>query len=383
MVLFFCATPVQIYRVINLKEQFYSDKKCKMYIFDYFNGAQKYVEKCKATGLFEDVRLVEFFKISQRTRGFKYKDSKYFRRIQSSFFKVLKNHKQIENIYARSWGVYYYLIKNNVLDLVHLKKDEEIEEIFFSYFDPIMQMLYLKLENNDIEYNRFEDGTGTYFHGVIFEERKFDRWLKIGRNIFEPKKIFVQLPEALKDYNEVKATDAKIYRTDFSKNKKAKKLLYDIFDIKNVVEIKERIIFFDTLEENQNMDVMINPLSYFTKEELIYKKHPRRKDDYYEKKDVNIYTGTSLPFEMYCEYFDVSDKILISHSSTACISPALYFSQSPTAIICYDFATTKYDALYERFDNFLNAMSDNDDIPLKLYKPKTKDEYEEIIESLN
>lgn len=46
-------------------------------------------------------------------------------------------------------------------------------------------------------------------------------------------------------------------------------------------------------------------------------------------------------------------------------------------------ATTKYDALYERFDNFLNAMLDNDDIPLKLYKPKTKDEYEEIIQSLN
>ena len=381
MVLFFCATPVQIYRVINLKEQFYSDKKSKMYIFDYFNGAEKYVEKCKLTGLFEDVRLVEFFKISQRAKGFKYKDSKHFRKFQSSFFKLLDNHKQIENIYARSWGVYYYLIRNNVLDLLYLEKDEQIEEIFFSYFDPIMQMLYLKLENKDIEYNRFEDGTGTYFHGAIFEERRFDKWLKIGRNIFEPKKIFVQLPEALKDYEEVKATNAKIYRTNFSKNKKSKELLYDIFDVKNVSEIKERIIFFDTLVENQNMDDMINPLAGFNKEDLIYKKHPRRRDDYYECRGVNIYSGDSLPFEMYCEYFDVSDKILISHSSTACISPALYFSQSPVAIICYDFATTKYNDLYEHFDHFLNVMLDND-IPLKLNKPKTKDEYEKIISSL-
>jgi hypothetical protein len=58
MVLFFCATPVQIYRAINLKEQFYMDKKCKMFIFNYFNGAEGYVEKCKSTGLFEDVRFV-------------------------------------------------------------------------------------------------------------------------------------------------------------------------------------------------------------------------------------------------------------------------------------------------------------------------------------
>ena len=378
MVLFFCATPVQIYRAVNLKEQFYNDKKCKMYIFDYFNGAADYVEKCKAKGIFEDVVFVEFYKISQRTNALKYKKSKLFGEIQNLFFKFLHSNNQLRNLYARIWAVYYYVLKNDVLKLTGIKKDEQIEEILFSYFDPIMQMLYLKLDNKNIEYNRYEDGTGTYFNGAVFPERRFDKWLKIGENIFIPKKVFVRIPEALKDYEEVKKTGAKIYKTDFSENKKSKEVLYDIFDIKNIPEIKEKIIFFDTLIENQDIDAMINPLSRFTKQELVYKKHPRRKDTYYEKKDVNVYSGASLPFEMYCEYFDVSDKILISHCSTACIAPALYFNQSPVSIICYDFATTKKDDSYNYFDDFLNVLLDGD-TPLKLHKPRTRKDYENLI----
>lgn len=381
MVLFFCATPVQIYRAINLKEQFYMDKKCKMFIFNYFNGAEGYVEKCKSTGLFEDVRFVKFFKISQRTNALKYKKSRLFAGLQDSFFKLLHSHDQLKNLYARIWATYYYVLKNDVLKLTGIKKDEEIEEIFFSYFDPIMQMLYLKLENKNIEYNRYEDGTGTYFNGAIFPERRFDKWLKIGKNIFYPKKVFVRVPEALRDYEEVKRNNIEIHKTDFSKNKKAKELLYDIFDIKNIPEIKEKIIFFDTLIENQDMDAMINPLLRFSNEELIYKKHPRRKDDYYEQRSVNIYSGASLPFEMYCEYFDVSDKILISHCSTACIAPALYFNQSPKTIICYDFATTKKDDSYNDFDNFLNILLEGE-APLDLKKPQTKEEYERLISEL-
>lgn len=381
MVLFFCATPFQIYQTINLKEQFYSDKKCRMYVFNYFNGAEGYVEKCKATGLFEDVVLVKFFKISQRTNALKYKNSKLFSGLQDSFFKFLHSNDQLRNVYARIWAVYYYVLKNDVLKLTGIKKDEQIEEILFAYFDPIMQMLYLKLDNKNIEYNRLEDGTGNYFNGVIFPERRFDKWLGIGKNIFIPKKAFVRAPEALKDYEEAKNAGVELFKTDFAKNKKAKEILYDIFDIKNIPEIKEKIIFFDTLVENQNMDAMILPLSRFTKEELVYKKHPRRKDDYYEQKDVNIYSGASLPFEMYCEYFDVSDKVLISHCSTACISPALYFNQNPQVIICYDFATTKHDNSYIYFDRFLNVLVEGG-TPLKLFKPQTEEEYKEIISKL-
>ncbi|MBR3808967.1 MAG: hypothetical protein IKK46_01530 [Clostridia bacterium] len=381
MVLFFCATPLQIYNAINLKEQFYNDKKCKLYIFDYFNGAADYVEKCKVKGVFVDVVLVKFFKISQRTNALKYKKSKLFGGVQESFFKILHSNDGLRNLYARLWAVYYYVLKNDVLKLTGIKKDEQIEEILFGHFDPIMQMLYLKLDNKNIEYNRFEDGTGTYFNGAIFPERKFDKWLKIGENIFIPKKVFVRIPEALRDYEEVKKTGTKIYKTDFSRNKKSKEILYDVFDIKNMAEIKERVIFFDTLFENQDMDAMINPLSRFTKQELVYKKHPRRKDDYYEKKGVNIYSGTSLPFEMYCEYFDVSDKILITHCSTACIAPALYFNQSPVSIICYDFSTTKANELYEHFDDFIDVLLEGD-TPLRLHKPKTREEYEKLISTL-
>ena len=139
MVLFFCATPLQIYNAINLKEQFYNDKKCKLYIFDYFNGAADYVEKCKAKGVFEDVVLVKFFKISQRTNALKYKKSKLFGGVQELFFKLLHSSDGLRNLYARLWAVYYYVLKNDVLKLTGIKKDEQIEEILFGHFDQCAQ----------------------------------------------------------------------------------------------------------------------------------------------------------------------------------------------------------------------------------------------------
>ncbi|MBO7179280.1 MAG: hypothetical protein J6V78_02960 [Clostridia bacterium] len=378
MVLFFCATPVQLYRVINIKEQYYKNKKCRLYIFDYFNDAERYVEKCRKTGIFEDVMLVKFFKISQRTNGLKYKNAKLFSGLQNCFFTILEKKPQIKNLYARAWGAFYCLLKNDVLERLKLEKTEKIEEIFFSYQDPIIRMIFLKLKNQKIEYNRFEDGTATYSDGVIFYKFRFDELLKISDEAFKPEKIFVHFPEAVKD---IKETTGEIIRVDFSQNKRAKELLYDIFDIANIQEIKEKVIFFDTLVENQNMGAMLSSLNIFSEDELVCKKHPRRKDSYYEDKKIKVYDGASLPFEMYCEYFDVSDKILISHCSTACISPALFFKQTPVAVLCYDFATTKKDKKYDDFDEFLERLINNG-VPLKLYKPRSEAEYQQLLSTL-
>jgi hypothetical protein len=262
-----------------------------------------------------------------------------------------------------------------VKKLLRIKKSDSIEEVFFSYFDPLVIMLGLKLYGKQVEYNRFEDGTSTYFSGVNFDKRKISKFMKVSDAVYEPRKVFAHFPEAIKD---IEKSNAEIIKVDFSQNKTAKDLLYKIFDIENVTEIKENVIFFDTLVPNQNMDAMIEPLSAFSSEEIVYKKHPRRPDKYYEERNLNVYKGASLPFEMYCEYFDVSDKILVSHCSTACVSPALFFNQTPIAIICYDFATTKNLETYNDFDEFLNRLLEKN-VPLKLLKPKTKKEYEEII----
>ncbi|MBE6748164.1 MAG: hypothetical protein E7557_02930 [Ruminococcaceae bacterium] len=378
MVAFFCATPVQIYQIINIRTQYYNDKETILYILDYFLDAEKYVEKCKETGLFKDVVFVKMWKCCQRTNGKKYKDLKILKGVQKKFFDFITNKVVLKKIYMRTWCIYYFFLKNDILKKLHVEKSADIEEVLFSYYDPILPMLYLKLKNKKMKFNRFEDGTSTYFNGVNFAKCRFDEKIGLSDDVFKPAKVFAHFPEAIKD---IEKANAEIIKVDFSQNKVAKDLLYKIFDIENVQEIKEKVIFFDTLAPNQNMEAMMKPLSIFTSEEIVYKKHPRRPDRYYEERNLNVYKGASLPFEMYCEYFDVSDKILVSHCSTACVSPALFFNQTPTAIICYDFATTKGLETYSGFDAFLNRLLEND-VPLKLSKPKTKEEYEKLIFSL-
>jgi HK97 family phage portal protein len=77
--------------------------------------------------------------------------SKLFGGVQELFFKLLHSSDGLRNLYARLWAVYYYDLKNDVLKLTGIKKDEQIEEILFGHFDPIMQMLYLKLDNKDVK----------------------------------------------------------------------------------------------------------------------------------------------------------------------------------------------------------------------------------------
>lgn len=378
MVAFFCATPVQLYQIVNIKTQYYSDKETVLYILDYFADAEKYVEKCKETGLFKDVIFVKMWKQCQRTNGRKYKDFKILKGAQKKFFEVITEKSFLNKVYKRIWCVYYFFLNNDILKKLHIEENVDIEEVFFSYYDPVLPMLFLKLKNKNISQSRFEDGWGTYIDGVDFIKCKFDEKIGLSDDVFKPKKVFAHFPEAIKD---IEKSNAEIIKVDYSQNKRSKDLLYKIFNFENVEEIKEKVIFFDTLVPNQNMDAMLEPLRAFSNEEIVYKKHPRRPDKYYEERNLNVYKGASLPFEMYCEHFDVSDKILISHCSTACISPALFFNQSPTVIICYDFAATKDMKIYSDFDAFLNRLLEKN-IPIKITKPKTKEEYMKIISNL-
>lgn len=370
MIAFFCATPVQIYQIVNIREKYYKDRKTVLYVLDYFANAEKYVEKIKEQKIFDEVIFVKAWKMHQRIRARKYKDSFF----QNFIFSTSVDRSVLKKIYRNFWQLYYYVFNNKVLKLLQLKRDEELAEVFFSYNEPIKVMLALKLKNKFV-FSSFEDGSADYVLGVVSEKDRIERLLNVPDYAFSPEKVFAHFPKAMKREEKLRA---EIIQVDFSQNKKSREALYEIFDIKNVQEIKEKVIFFDTLVENQNMDSMILPLKIFSTDKIVYKKHPRRRDRYYEDKDLNLYNKDTLPFEMYCEYFDVSDKILISHCSTACISPSLFFNQSPTVVLCYDFATTKNQAEYDYFNDFIKRLIDND-VPLKIHKPKNQKEYQELL----
>ncbi len=361
MVLFFCSTPFQIYQIINIKTKYYKEKKSTLYILKYFGDAPKYVDLCKETGLFEDVILVDCWKMYQRIAD------------------AVPENSLIQKVKAKSkhlfWKIYYYRINNNIFDILSLDKEQQIEEAFFSYYEPLAVMLSIKLAKTGIKINCFEDGLATYVFGVTYEKRLPEKITNVPDCFLNPAKVFVHFPEVVKNVESLKA---EIIKVDYSDNKEARDLLYKIFDIVNVDEIKESAVYFDTLAENQDMDSMILPLKDFSREQIVYKKHPRRPDKYYEDRSLNVYRGASLPFEMYCEYFDVSDKLLISHCSSACFTPMIFFGQNPTIIFCYKFATTSGLESYKRYDDFIERLKKFKP-DLKLYSPETKEEYEELI----
>ena len=147
MVLFFCSTPFQIMSALAIRENAYRDEHAKMYILDYFNDAEEYVEKLQNTKLFQEVKLLRVWKIYQRVYG----------------TRAQNETKLINKLRHSIWRIYYYIRYEKILQEFGID-GEDIEKVLISYREPICLLL---ARNNykrhlNIHFIGYEDGNSSY-----------------------------------------------------------------------------------------------------------------------------------------------------------------------------------------------------------------------------
>ncbi len=304
---FAVTTPYQIIGAISivLKEKMNAD----LYIFGMFDGYENVANAIKKEGIFDSVICVEpeQFQFTKKSKALR--QIVTYRRVTATFLP--------ETV---KYDVFYTTSRAHVKTLM-------IHE--------------LKRRNREMSFVIYEDGIGMYRPGklaIVTSQRRrlFERL--IGWRMFEPERTSIiayepKLVDASRDVT-IKPI-GNMPRIDW--NTMEGDLIRRIFAMDNKKTIAERIIVFDNIRHgnvgnDEAMDRAIGTiLSITTPSDVICKPHPRSIS--VTKTGMKVYSYSGIPIEAIYSYMnDLENRILISCTSTASMTPKLLFDKEPYII---------------------------------------------------
>lgn len=357
MVHFFCSTPLQIFTSVVLAASEFRDEDKNIYVIDYFSDSLEYTTRISKVDLFKNVYHLPIRSIYDRVK--KYRNSR---------------------LYAGFWNAFYFIRYKTILRSLDIYIGYH-DITFFSYCEPICIMLTIlnKKKGLDIKFYGFEDGIGAY---TILLDRIEGRWEHLFGDppYYQKQMYYVYRPEFVIERE--KYID-RIKKINLQYTDPLKQNLNEIWKEALQIKIKKKVIFFDDLINDQEMQTLIK-LSDEIKTITIVKKHPRRLDDrYYESLGFSILQPQSVPFESFMLNNDMSDRILINVFSSAVVNSVFMFNQRPTMIFLYELIN---DIEYENRKKDIRSLIDKlraiygkDE---RIYVPKSNEEYIKILDDI-
>lgn len=360
---FVCSTPFHIIvaSAITMSEGLYSD----IIVVKNFSGCEIICENLKKTGVFHEISIID--------DPFN-RDSNTFSDIVKVYISVLCNYLKVESVI----GKYF---KNPVYDSVYVYHREP----------NIVRMIcmFLRKHNLSIKMYYYEDGIGSYYNNVIFNDYRLTQLFEY---VYCGKKI------SLNDFS-IKLFCPELYTFGFNNDKPIQncepikkinkidgfdKVLSGIFSKNDNNKILENIIFLDTVREeefNEEGKEVFNEISILLSEKyrnnMIIKYHPRDIKCSSKEKD---FSNDGIPFEYYCNYNDLNNKLIISSFSTAAFTPKILYGQEPYVVFLFNIIgkgmidNTEIDKLYKYLMKIYNNKK-------KICAPNTIEELIDITNS--
>lgn len=294
------------------------------------------------------------------------------------FYNELTEYSFGEHLFFRNK---YFIRISILLRIIYVKKfvkrnrlfQEKYDELYVPSDEAICRIIYketLSL-NPQVSLNLIDDGVGTYVNDIFVRKRWISRFIyslfltpKYSENI---KKIFCYYPDLIGKI----PVGTKVYQIKYDEK-------IDIFhcfvDKYLSTYIGKEVIFLDQGKFNeQSKKVLLYLAEIFGNEKILIKKHPRISgQDFY--RDYNV-TDDGLPFEAIVSETDCSSCLLVSHSSTGCITPYLLLGIKPDVIFYYCMDNADYKMEVTNFINKINAIEKEEYINV----PKSMNEFKEII----
>lgn len=364
MTAFFCATSFQIMNAIAMKYSTFRDEVADVYILDYFIDADQYIAKVRETGLFREVYFIKAWEIYQRLGG-------------SSGIKYLKKLKHAV------WKLYYYSLYEKTLLELGIRPENYVK-IFFSYLDPICIMLgiYAKKNHLNMHFLGFEDGNACYIKELDEREGKIERLFHATLQVYQKEEYWLYCPEQVDDYEKYRARLKKIR---FHQTEKVilSSIMETIWNETKEATINEHFIFFDGFESQETLEKIVPVLTEACGcENIIYKVHPRRRDNYYEKHGCKLWAKQSIPFEAFLFKNNISNKVLVCNFSSACFNAKFMFDQEPTIIfLCNIIDTLGVDR--KKILRFISKLQSQYKNKRKICVPENMDAFIKVLCELN
>ncbi len=342
-ILFIGNTPLQIFISAWIKYHYFSDVEADIIIHDRLSNYLNIKKNIESLDLFDNVIVLPN----------QYKKTKIGKTVR-----ILK-----EYIFARtrfSKGGY--------------------DKFFFANLDFFSERVYdfLKRKNQNLKVYYYEEGMGTYSKKIEYFFNLYKKPTKDNithNNIFCKNYLFNDLnglwlfnPDLLEwgfDKNKVFQID----RLDCNDNT-FKQIVNTIFDYNEQNnEFTSKYIFFEESfyqDYNYNYDVdFINSLSELVgKENITVKIHPRNKTNRFKELGYKTNSNLTVPWEVIALNLDLSEKVLLTISSSSIVNPISMFNCEAKAfsvINCVDelpyTLKTEYGATVKNFFNYFDEIS--------------------------
>ncbi|GAA0319246.1 polysialyltransferase family glycosyltransferase [Bacillus carboniphilus] len=354
MNLFICSTPYQVFNAVNISKTLFATKQSDLYILNVSKVSLEIYKNIKDMDLFRNVYLIKVYADLPNRNRFLY--------LQNRISKIFS----IKNIIPNPDDIY---------DKIFIVGTEVFSKSIYYYWQK---------KNNNIELNYYEDGTGSYFR-ILMENRKMLKHkilnlLKGFDLLSKCKALYVYRPNCVMSrFKHIDIKQIPIIQKDEDH-------LYELKRIfKNSSQpLSHRLIFFDSDfgdERILNQQIkFVEKIKSTLNNRFFIKLHPNSNSNRYGEKIELL--ETTEGFEMINLGQNMSDKILVSIASSACITPKLIYNEEPYIIYLYKLIDD-WDAYAPNFDFFINSVKDLYDIPERFFIPNNLKEFSDILSKLN
>ncbi len=323
-VLFICSSIYQLIVIVQLKNQFYKDDCVDVILTSYMQSYKIIAKQLSKTKIFDKVITIDVQCLRKHTSLTRF--HKFFCNIVPSVYAhfFIKTNKKYDTILLHSFNDTCSIISN-----ILQKKT-----------------FYYKYGNPKLEVNLYEDGIATYsklyeqYYDKLFV--RHNSFINLYKKLLNEinlyscsKNMFLFKPEYLTYTPKMNVSKIPAINND------------DMVEILNqIFNYPKNNSFFDDIKliyiegfdgsYKDEQRILDNICSYFDKNRIIVKKHPRNK-----KFDFNNYHCIDskynyIPFELFLMNEDFSKKILISISSNSICSIVNVFEKDCNAIMLFD-----------------------------------------------
>lgn len=307
-VLILCNTVYQIIVATWIQRCFFKKDKIDIIISDHMNNGKEIAKHIRETKKFNNVYYLETFN------------------------------------YARGINKFYrFICPKIVCKNIFIPFKDKYDVLLVSNMDYFSQLLYKFNVKKDGQVYWYEDGSASYSAACekyyirkdIFVKKKIYRNVE-GLFLFTPEHLCwkpnfkkIKIPAISKENIEYRNMLNQIFQFEKSKDK------YDV-----------KYIFFEESYSSEgfkidDVELVEKIAKKVGKDNIMIKIHPRNPINRFKERGFKTNTNTEIPWELIVMNNDLSDKVLLTVSSTSVLNPYLLFGDKAKAYILYDCLESK------------------------------------------
>ena len=372
-VLFVCNSPFQIITALCIRMHFFSKTLADIIVTDQMQGYKEIAQKTRRTGVFRNVVCASNYDyISYHGKGNK-KPVTIPEKIRDAF----SAQSRVKRMLSCDVAAY--------------------SDIFIFNWDRFTVILYEYLwkRNHALSVHLFEEGITSYEHILLPYECTFSYAESLGK-IKKSVRRLLGKPDLYRNIR-----DAYVFRPEMLGKsfplpthripllsddcKGINQVLFDIFDCENVEDyLNADVIFFEESYAREGIPIdygtiIKSVLEVVSKNRILIKRHPRSRDDVFERMGLRVNTLQHVPWEIIVlRHPELCDKIWISICCSSMICPYYYLDMKTNSVFLFEmtrFQPNEKTAVY--IDNVRKKLLDP--YPEVFIIPRDKEQLSQIM----